>query len=85
MHFDLLVKNGTAVTPMGTEAADIGIRQGRIAAIGALSTASADTIRAASVPIRASFVRDQLEGMAFISNSAWIRLRAVPIQACSGR
>lgn len=44
MHFDLLVKNGTAVTPMGTEAADIGIRQGRIAAIGALSTASADTI-----------------------------------------
>lgn len=41
MQFDLLVRGGVAVTPMGTHAADIGISQGRIAAIGALSAASA--------------------------------------------
>ena len=44
MHFDLLVKNGTAVTPNGTEPADVGIRNGRIAAIGALSSASAEAV-----------------------------------------
>lgn len=43
MHFDLLVRNGTAVTPMGTEKADIGIRAGRIAAIGGLAQESAET------------------------------------------
>jgi len=44
MHFDLLVRNGTAVTPNGTEQADVGIRNGRIAAIGALSSASAEAV-----------------------------------------
>jgi len=44
MHFDLLVKGGTAVTPMGIGPADIGIRAGRIAAIGALGGASAETV-----------------------------------------
>jgi dihydroorotase len=44
MHFDLLVTNGTAVTPMGTQQADIGIRASRIAAIGALSGATAESV-----------------------------------------
>jgi dihydroorotase len=44
MHFDLLVKGGTAVTPMGTAPADIGIRAGRIAAIGLPANATADTV-----------------------------------------
>ncbi|CAA7619910.1 dihydroorotase [Magnetospirillum sp. UT-4] len=39
--FDLLLKNGTVATPGGMVAADIGVRAGRIAAIGALGSASA--------------------------------------------
>ena len=39
--FDLLVRGGICVTPSGIAAADVGIRSGRIAAIGALSRASA--------------------------------------------
>ncbi len=37
-HFDLLIRNGTAVLPWGLQAADIGVRNGRIAAIGASGT-----------------------------------------------
>jgi dihydroorotase len=44
MHFDLLVKGGIAVTPMGTAPADIGVREGRIVAIGAPATATAETV-----------------------------------------
>jgi dihydroorotase len=44
MHFDLLVKGGIAVTPMGTGPADIGVRAGRIVAIGAPSSATAETV-----------------------------------------
>ncbi len=40
MHFDLLIKNGTCVTPWGEEAADIGVTDGRITT---LSATSADT------------------------------------------
>ncbi|MBM3572502.1 MAG: dihydroorotase [Alphaproteobacteria bacterium] len=43
-RFDLLVRGGTAVTPAGTAAADIGITAGRIAAIGDLARASAAEI-----------------------------------------
>jgi len=35
--FDLLIRGGTCVTPSGIAAADVGIRGGRIAAIGALT------------------------------------------------
>src|ERR1700678_56190 len=34
--FDLLIANGTVVTPSGIDIADIGVRNGRIAAIGSL-------------------------------------------------
>ncbi len=41
-RFDLIVKNGTLVTPAGQRAGDLGLRDGRIAAIGALGGATAD-------------------------------------------
>ncbi|MEW5728835.1 MAG: dihydroorotase [Pseudomonadota bacterium] len=39
--YDLIIRGGTTVTPNGTGVADIGVRGGRIAAIGSLSGASA--------------------------------------------
>ena len=42
--FDLLIRGGTSVTPCGVVAADIGVRGGRIAAIGTLTHAPAAEI-----------------------------------------
>ena len=33
-HYDLLIRNGTCVLPWGSEATDVGVRDGRIAALG---------------------------------------------------
>jgi allantoinase len=41
MSFDLIVKNGTIVTPQATFQADIGVRAGKIASIGNLGEESA--------------------------------------------
>ncbi len=41
-HFDLLIRGGTCVLPWGEIQADVGVRDGRIAAIGALPSATAD-------------------------------------------
>ena len=43
-RFDLLLRGGTCVTPSGRIAADVGVRESRIAAIGDLSSASAETV-----------------------------------------
>ncbi|MCS6892257.1 MAG: dihydroorotase [Rhodovarius sp.] len=43
-HFELLLRGGTLVLPWGQEVADVGVRDGRIAAIGDLRLASADTV-----------------------------------------
>jgi dihydroorotase len=43
--FDLLLTNGTVVTPWGTFAADVGVKGGRIAAVGALGSAKAASTR----------------------------------------
>ena len=40
-RFDLALKGGSCVMPWGVERADIGIRAGRIAAIGDLTQADA--------------------------------------------
>jgi len=40
-HYDLLIRNGTCVLPWGVEQTDIGVRDGRVAALGVPSTASA--------------------------------------------
>ena len=41
-HFDLLIRNGTCVLPWGIEATDVGVRNGRIAALGVAADATAD-------------------------------------------
>ena len=41
-HFDLLIRNGNCVLPWGIEATDVGVRDGRIAALGVGSGATAD-------------------------------------------
>jgi dihydroorotase len=43
-HYDAIFKNGTIVNQDGPHAADIGIRAGRIATIGALGADTADTV-----------------------------------------
>jgi dihydroorotase len=43
-HFDLLIRNGICALPWGLEATDVGVRHGRIAAIGVDSNATADAI-----------------------------------------
>jgi dihydroorotase len=51
-HYDLLIRNGTAVLPWGSEQTDIGVRHGRIAALGVSSGATADeTIDAAGLHV----------------------------------
>lgn len=42
--YDLLLRGGTLMTPNGREKADVGLRDGRIAAIGALSPGSAGEV-----------------------------------------
>jgi dihydroorotase len=39
--FDLILRGGTCVTPAGVAEADVGVRRGRIAALGALAAAAA--------------------------------------------
>ena len=43
-HFDLVIRNGTLVTPWSMGQTDLGIRAGRFAAFGDLATASADEV-----------------------------------------
>jgi dihydroorotase len=43
-RFDLLVKGGLSVGPSGTVTADLGIRGGKIAALGSLGSAGADEV-----------------------------------------
>ena len=43
-HYDLLIRNGTCVLPWGMEAADIGVRNGRIAGIGVAPGATAGEV-----------------------------------------
>jgi dihydroorotase len=44
MHYDLLVRGGRCVLPWGEADADVGVRHGRIASLGALGDVSADTV-----------------------------------------
>jgi len=44
MHYDLILKNGQAVLPWGVERLDIGVRAGRIAAMGDLRGAEGEAI-----------------------------------------
>lgn len=42
--FDLVIRGGTCVTPAGRARADVGVRDGRIAALGALDAAQAKEV-----------------------------------------
>ncbi|MCJ2087538.1 dihydroorotase [Methylobacterium sp. E-005] len=44
MHYDLLIRGGTCVTPWGTEAIDLGVRDGRIADLATSAEATAETV-----------------------------------------
>nr|WP_294529807.1 dihydroorotase [uncultured Rhodopila sp.] len=43
-HYDLLIRNGTCVLPWGSEDTGVGVREGRIAALGVTADATADTV-----------------------------------------
>src|SRR5690348_10545882 len=43
-HYDAIFKNGTIVNQDGPHTADIGVRGGRIAALGSLTTDTADAV-----------------------------------------
>jgi dihydroorotase len=43
-HFDLLIRNGTCVLPWGSDSIDIGVRGGRIAAMGVAADTTADKV-----------------------------------------
>ncbi|HSV30013.1 MAG TPA: dihydroorotase, partial [Candidatus Omnitrophota bacterium] len=59
--FDLLIKNGTTVTPNGTGKADIGVVGGKIAAIGDLGAASAaETVDATGLHVLPGVVDSQV-------------------------
>jgi dihydroorotase len=42
--FDLVIKNGVCVTPSGRQQLDVGVRDGRVVALGALATATAQDV-----------------------------------------
>lgn len=44
-EFDLVLTNGTVVTPWGTAVCDVGVTKGRISAIGALGSAKAKAVK----------------------------------------
>lgn len=44
MHYDLLIRGGTCVTPWGEEQADVGVVGGRITALGVPAGATADEV-----------------------------------------
>ncbi len=59
--FDLLIRSGTLVTPGGEGPADIGVRDGRIAAIGDLATAHAgETLDATGLHVLPGVIDSQV-------------------------
>ncbi|MGH7212065.1 MAG: amidohydrolase family protein, partial [Acetobacteraceae bacterium] len=51
-HYDLLIRNGLCVLPWGIETTDIGVRDGRIAALGVAASATAgETINASGLHV----------------------------------
>ncbi|HYD98949.1 MAG TPA: dihydroorotase [Alphaproteobacteria bacterium] len=59
--FDLVVKNGTLVTPGGRVQADLGVRAGRIVALGDLGrAAAAETVDAAGLHVLPGVIDSQV-------------------------
>jgi dihydroorotase len=60
VSYDLLIKNGTVVSHAGEVRADIGIAQGRIAAIGEIAEPAADTLDASGLHILPGVIDTQV-------------------------
>lgn len=61
MLFDLIIKNGDLVTPQLTQRADVGIKDGKICAVGNLSGADAkDTYDAKGMHVFAGFIDEHV-------------------------
>ena len=61
MSFDLLIRGGIAATPNGTAAADIGVRNGRVAEIGSLKNArAAETFNARGLHVLPGVIDTQV-------------------------
>ena len=58
--FDLILRGGTCVTPAGTSVADIGLREGRIAAIGHLDGSAPETIDCTDLHILPGVIDSQV-------------------------
>ena len=43
MHYDLMIRGGVCVLPWGEEQTDVGVLDGRVAALGDLRTSDAAT------------------------------------------
>ena len=60
-RFDLILKGGTLVTPAGTRSGDVGLRDGRIAEIGALSAdAAAEVLDVAGLHVLPGVIDTQV-------------------------
>ena len=60
-NFDLILTGGQVATPNGLESCDIGVRGGRIAAVGALgSAAAADRFNAAGLTVLPGVIDTQM-------------------------
>ncbi len=60
-HFELLVRGGRCVTPAGVVEADVGVRGGKIAALGALSGATAErTLEAQGLTVLPGVIDSQV-------------------------
>ncbi|MEJ7927852.1 dihydroorotase [Sphingobium sp. AN641] len=58
--FDLILKNGTAHTPGGAERADVGVRDGKIVAIGALAGDAAEVIDCTGLDVLPGVIDSQV-------------------------
>jgi dihydroorotase len=58
--FDLLLKGGRVVTPAGTVEADVGVKDGKIAAIGALNAKAAEIFEANGLTILPGVIDSQV-------------------------
>lgn len=58
--FDLILRGGTCVTPGGIVQADIGVRDGRIAAIGDVGDDAAEVILCAGLHVLPGVIDSQV-------------------------
>ncbi len=60
MAYDLIVRGGIVATPSGFAAVDIGVRRGRVAALGNLGTDAAETVDARGLHVLPGVIDSQV-------------------------